>query len=129
MDATTADVATLQIPRPRDGERYAGLMLDADGKPSHHLFLLEVEPDKRMTWAEAQEWAKNLGTGIGVPTRFESALLMANLRSQFDLSAWYWTSTQYAEYYAWLQYFDYGLQFFSDISWQARCRAVRRLSV
>lgn len=116
------------IPKTEPTERYAGVMLDEDGKPSHHLFLLNAKTDKRMKWKEAVEWAAGLGAGVSLPTRFEIALLYANLQSQFDTGAWYWTSTQYSEGGAWNQGFDNGGQYVDDKSCEGRARAVRRLS-
>ena len=61
-----------------------------------------------------------------VPSRGESALLYATLEAQFE-PGWYWTSTQSSANYAFIQYFDYGLQYGHGKGYEGRCRAVRRL--
>ncbi len=43
--------------------------------------------------------------------------------------AWYWSSTQYSDYYAWFQDFYYGYQDFSSKSYEGRCRAVRLIQL
>ena len=123
MHTITVAAATIEL---QDGEHYAGLILNADGTPSHHLVLLP-EADKRMPWRAAVEHAKDQGGTL--PTRQEQALLFANLKAQFQ-PAWYWSSDEYADdgSYAWGQYFDYGHQFSYHKSYEGRCRAVRRLT-
>jgi hypothetical protein len=108
----------------KDGEHYAGLILNADGTPSHHLVLLP-EADKRMPWQAAVEYAKDQGGTL--PTRREQSLLFANSKDQFQ-PAWYWSGEQYEDdgSYAWGQGFDDGLQFISHKSYEGRARAVRR---
>ena len=64
-----------------------------------------------------------------LPSRFESALLYATLREQIDLGDWYWTSTQYSDSNAFTQHFNYGYQSYDDKKYEARCRAVRRLTL
>jgi hypothetical protein len=39
---------------------------------------------------------------------------------------WYWSSTQYSQFYAWLQYFGYGFQYDIIKKYEGRARAVRR---
>ena len=46
----------------------------------------------------------------------------------FD-DAWYWSSTQFSRYDAWLQDFYYGLQDDYDKSCEAPCRLVRRFAI
>jgi len=125
---------------PKIGQRwvgqggiYAGLARGEEGQPDHHLVLSTVEPDCKLDWAAALEWAKTVDedghTDFAVPTRMQSALLYANLRDQFDTSPWYWTSTQDSgPSYAWLQYFFTGSQSYDSKSAEARVRAVRRLT-
>jgi len=121
MRTITVAAATIDL---QDGEHYAGLILNADGTPSHHLVLLP-EADKRMAWQAAVEHAKDQGGTL--PTRAEQALLFANLKAQFK-AAWYWSSEEYEGdgSYAWSQYFVSGFQFGTHKSYEGRCRAVRR---
>jgi hypothetical protein len=111
----------------QDGEHYAGLILNADGTPSHHLVLLP-EAAERMAWQAAVEHAKDQGGTL--PTRAEQALLFANLKSQFK-AAWYWSSEEYEGdgSYAWNQFFLDGYQYYDRESYEARCRAVRLIQL
>lgn len=111
---------------PNPGERYAGVVL-VEGKPSHHLFLLDVRPKSKMNWTDAQAWATSVGGDL--PTRFESALLYAHLQDQFDTDSYHWTSTQYSAALAWIQYFLYGSQYCNVKGTEFLCRAVRRLEI
>lgn len=113
-ESTAAVASTIEGRFPdidiADGEHYAGLSRDHDTGAWHHVVLLPATPDKDLTWQQAIDWAKSVGGEL--PTRFESALLYANLRDQVDLDNWHWTATPYAgaERSAWMQYFGYGYQ-------------------
>ncbi len=109
-----------------EGSVYAGLTRAEDGQPDGHLVLLAEKPEADLPWKQAIKWAGGLGNGSRLPTRWESALLYANLREQFDTDAWYWTSTQCSASRAWFQYFYYGTQLDDSKSVEARARAVRR---
>ena len=111
---------------PRPGERYAGIVL-VEGKPSHHLFLLDEKPKSKLAWKDAIAWAESVG-GV-LPERFEAALLYANLQDQFETSAYYWTATQYSGAYAWVQHFYGGIQDYRCKGREFLCRAVRRLEI
>ena len=106
------------------GERYAGLLFDANGLASHHLILLPGEAED-IKWDAAKEWASKVGGEL--PTRQEQALLFANLKSEFKPN-WYWSGEQYEEdsSYAWDQYFLNGGQGYYHESYSGRARAVRR---
>lgn len=106
---------------------YAGVSRGEDGEPDAHLVLLNAQPEADMSWGAAVEWAQGLGDGARLPTRFESALLYANVRDKLDTSRWHWTGTQYSSYYAWYQTFGNGNQDCSDKGNEFRARAVRRL--
>ena len=108
------------------GERYAGLILDADGTPSYHLVLLPGEGEE-LEWRDAKDWATKAGGEL--PTRREQSLLFANLKSEFQ-SAWYWSSEEHESdgSYAWNQNFDNGGQDGLHESYEGRARAVRRLT-
>jgi len=118
----------MKIPELNEDERYAGIALDATGKPTHHLILLPQQPDTRLTWDEAIAWAASIG--VELPTRQESALLYANLKPAFERT-WYWTGEQHAGYasFAWTQYFDLGTQFLNDKGYEGRVRAIRRVPI
>ena len=130
------DAATCAAPTApaRIGERYqdgiyAGLSRGEDGKPDAHLVLLDALPEGELNWKDATAWAEGLGDGARLPTRFESALLYANLRDQIDTAGWYWTGTQYSASYAWMQYFLSGSQSLNTKDLGGRARAVRRLEI
>ena len=109
------------------GERYAGLVLSADGEPAHHLILLPGEAEE-VTWEQAKEWAAKQGGEL--PTRQEQALLYANLKSQFK-PQWYWSGQAHEteSSWAWYQYFIDGHQYDYLKSYEFRARAVRRLII
>jgi len=121
---------------PRIGEAwpgidgiYAGVSRGEDGEPDAHLVLLNAMPENALNWQDAVEWAKGLGDGARLPTRFESALLYANVRDKLDTNNWHWTGTQYSSSSAWSQDFSYGLQTSLVKKAEGRCRAVRRLAL
>jgi hypothetical protein len=105
------------------GERYAGLLLDEAGKPSHHLVLLPGEFED-VTWDAAKSAAEKAGGEL--PSRREQSLLFANLKSEFK-AAWYWSSEQASSYGAWHQVFYSGGQYHSGKKFEGRARLVRRL--
>lgn len=102
---------------------YAGITTGPDGAP-YALLLLDDKPAKGLIWDDAMAWASGLGADL--PNRVESALLFANLKSNFE-SRWHWTNEQYSRDYAWTQLFDGGSQSTTDKSFEGRARAVRRL--
>lgn len=110
------------------GEHYAGIILNEDGTPSHHLVLLPNTPTDALNWQAAKDWAKRIGGEI--PTRREQSLLYANLKGQFE-ERWYWSSEQHAAdaYYAWCQDFGLGYQDYDHKINELRARAVRRLTI
>ena len=103
------------------GERYSGLILGDDGKPSHHLVLLPG--DVEANWEDAKKLASRAGGEL--PTRREQSLLFANLKSEFKAD-WYWSSEQSSELTAFVQLFGSGCQSYSlSKSDERRCRFVR----
>lgn len=119
------------IGAPWRGGLYAGLVHGADGEPDQHVVLHADAKAEGVDWEQATEWAANLGDGWSLPTRDELALLYASLREVIGSEGWYWTSTQYSRFGAWVQYFGNGNQDGSDNkSWSGgRARAVRRFGV
>lgn len=107
------------------GEEYAGIAFK-DGKPSHHLVVLPGDVSKN--FSAANEWAKEIGGEL--PTRSEQALLYGNRPDLFEKD-WYWSGEQHAgdAGYAWSQYFSYGTQYWLNVSYRDRARAVRRISI
>ena len=133
-DFVEAKAATSELPAigaawPGVAGIYAGVARGLDGEPDGHLVLLDVVPEKDLSWAEAVKWGEGLGDGARLPTRFESALLYANLRDKLDTERWHWTGTQYSSDDAWGQDFGYGYQLNYGKDVEARARAVRRFSI
>ena len=126
-----ADIKQIAIGQrwPYQSGIYAGIARGMDSEPDGHLILLPEIPEKDLCWADAVKWAEGLGDGARLPTRFESALLYANLQDKLDSDRWHWTGTQYSSYHAWFQHFNYGNQYdrYKDV--EARARAVRRFSI
>lgn len=108
------------------GERYAGIVLDANGKPSHHLILLPGYSN-RASWADKKAWAESIGGEL--PTRREQSLLFANLLGFRE--DWYWSAETHTENssYAWYQEFFDGIQGSYHKSEKLRAVAVRRVFV
>jgi hypothetical protein len=117
---------TITLPALQEGERYAGLILDEDGAPTHHLILLPG--DESLTFDAATEWAASIG-GV-LPSRNEQALLYANCKDQFQRD-WYWSGEQHAadSYSAWGQVFGSGGQSSYGKCYEGHARAVRRLTL
>ena len=63
-----------------------------------------------------------------LPAQTTVAALQAGGDEAFD-ETWYWSSTQYSDYGAWSQLFNYGNQSISDKKSQARARAVRLIQL
>ena len=117
---------------PRIGDRYqggiyAGLSRGENSEPDAHIILIDDVPPEELDWEDAIEWAEGLGDGARLPTRFESALLYANLHDQIKTGDWYWTSTQNSAYNAWMQDCDSGRQINSNKNSLGSAKAVRRL--
>ena len=73
-------------------------------------------------------WADSIGGDL--PNRFDSALLFATLKDQFD-AAWYWTRDEHilGSEFAWGQDFSIGGQYYEHKSRNLSARAVRRLNI
>ena len=109
-----------------NGERYAGTPLTPEGRPAHHLFLLDARPGQRMTWQQAKDWAASVGGEL--PTPQEQSLLYANCRDALPRD-WRWSNKQDEEdtSYAWYCSFINGLQSINHKSYGGSAVAVRRL--
>jgi hypothetical protein len=124
---TEVDVAAVTIVLGA-GERYAGLILDDEGRPSHHLVLLPDEI-KGKSWSDSKAWAEEQGAEL--PTRREQSLLFANLKQHFEKD-WYWSSEEHEtdNAYAWYLGFSTGVQYYDHKDYGiCRARAVRRLII
>jgi hypothetical protein len=121
--ATEYRVDAVTIPLA-PGERYAGIVLDEDGTPSHHLILLPGDVDD-VSWSAAKDWAAEQGGGL--PNRREQSLLFANLKGEFEERA-YWSAESHESEsgWAWYQNFDLGDQYYIHQYYEFRARAVRR---
>ncbi len=124
-----AAVPVIGQPWPGIDGVYAGVSRGENGEPDAHLVLLNAKADSNMKWEDAVAWAKGLGDGARLPTRFESALLYAHLQDQFDTDRWHWTGTQYSSGDAWGQDFDDGDQDIHGEKFEARARAVRLIQL
>lgn len=108
------------------GERYAGPVLDADGKVQHHLVLMPQRPDGKLAWQAAMEWAESIGGAI--PTLQEQALLYANCKPHLT-PVWHWSSETYEDdaSYAWYCNFLSGTQYLNHKRDEGGAVAVRRV--
>jgi hypothetical protein len=118
------------LPELKDGEIYAGAIINPDGT-GNHIVLLDGElADSE--WDDAMAWAKKQGGDL--PNRVEQAILFANLKDDFEERA-YWSSEQHASYsdYAWSQRFSQrfygGTQDYWTKASPLQARAVRRILV
>lgn len=107
-------------------ERYAGIVLNKDGSPSHHLILLPQKLKTAVQWEEAKEWAASIDGEL--PTRQEQSLLFANLKDQFTPN-WHWSSEAFGFSNAWFQNFGHGNQDSGNVNGGCHARAVRRLAI
>lgn len=122
---------TVEVPQAiiqlRTGERYAGLLIDDDGKPLHHLILL---PDlaEDIAFDDAMEWAKELDAEL--PTRQEQALLYANCKLHLQ-GRWHWSceEDEPEASCAWGCSFDIGYQSYDHKSAELYAVAVRRVFI
>lgn len=106
------------------GERYAGIVLDADGKPTHHLVLMAQRPEEDLNWQAAMDWATSMGATL--PNRQEQALLYANCKPHLK-PQWHWSCEEHSASYAWDCDFGYGGQSHGHKSYEGSVVAVRRL--
>lgn len=117
---------TIAIPELKEGEHYAGAIIQPDGT-GHHVIVLHGDKDDG-EWQEAMDWAKEQGGDL--PSRVEQSLLFAHSKDQFK-EDWYWSNTQHASHSSnvWYQNFDNGNQNYYDKHTHLRARAVRRLAI
>lgn len=108
------------------GERYAGPVLDANGKLQHHLVLMPQKPNGKLNWQAAMAWAEAVGGTL--PNRQEQDLLYANCKPHLDKS-WHWSGETDKDdaSRAWTCYFRSGYMFKGPKSYEACAVAVRRV--
>jgi hypothetical protein len=115
------------------GGIYAGIARGRDGEADYHLILSTEAPTTDFKWQAALDHAKTIESDghkdFTAPTRFESALLYANLQDKLDTDYWHWTSTQYGENTAWIQLFSHGSPHSSSKTSERRCRFCRRMLI
>jgi hypothetical protein len=109
------------------GEHYAGPVLDADGKITHHLVQMAATSSSKLDWQAAMDWAASVGGAL--PTSQEQALLFANCKPHLQ-PVWHWSSEQHEDdaSYAWLCTFTNGFQFHDLKSAAGSAVAVRRVA-
>lgn len=133
MDQATTTTTAVQAALPALGEsfhggKYAGVTTDQTGAV-YALILLGDKPEPtELTFQDATAWAEGLGDGASLPSRVESLLLFANLKSEFE-NSWHWTNEPYSERSAWFQCFYDGHQNSSYRNSELCARAVRRLPI
>lgn len=80
----------ITLPELKEGEIYAGAIINPDGT-GHHVILLPARDNKKFNWQDAMDLAKENGGDL--PNRVESALLFNQCKDQFK-KEWYWTNEQ-----------------------------------
>ena len=79
-----------------------------------------------MKWNDAKKACADLGSGWRLPTKDELSLLYENKDKIGGFADnFYWSSTEFGNANAWLQYFDDGYQNFNDKNLSGDVRAVR----
>jgi len=127
----TTEITTIHIPAAtielHPGERYAGPVLDAEGRIKHHLVLLPACPESRLNWNDAKAWAASINGQL--PDRQEQALLFANCKPHLQ-PGWHWSCREDEEdaSYAWCCLFYDGYQYYDHKSFEGSAVAVRRLN-
>ncbi|MDO8932969.1 MAG: DUF1566 domain-containing protein [Rhodocyclaceae bacterium] len=124
--AEAAFPITITFPELNPGEKFAGVIISADGTKREYIILLPGQ--FKGSWDDSMAWAKSIGGELF--DRTEGALLFATMKDEFK-PEWHWTREQHAAYSgdAWTQHFNDGSQSYSLKSAQGLARAVRRLEI
>ena len=87
---------------------------------------IEVYPHDlgMFTWKKAKEACTKLGDGWRMPTREELHLMWLNMDDSYT-AAYYWSSSERNNDFAWVQDFNDGAQDYSYKSYTYYVRAVR----
>ena len=95
---------------------------------NHSAMSFEVYPTDlgKMKWEDAKKACTDLGDGWRLPTRLE-LLLMYNNQDELGgfANILYWSSTEFANYVAWIQLFNNGVQGSNNKTSNYYVRAVR----
>ena len=101
-------------------------------KPEFEAFeVYSKDLEGRFTWSEAKEACAKLGAGWRLPTKEELNEIYKNrdVVGVFSKS-YYWSSTEYADDYAWFQDFDDGYQAsVNKLNGNGSVRSVRALTI
>ena len=112
------------------GGIYAGVARGENGQPDYHLILATKAPRQGFTWEDAKAYAQTIAVeghhDFTLPSRFESALLYANMRDKFNTDHWHWTGTEYSAGRAFGQFFSTGQQYDAAVWLEVGARFVRR---
>lgn len=82
-----------------------------------------------MSWNETKKACADLGDGWRLPTKEELNLIYKNKDEIGGFADnYYWSSTEYNDYYAWDQYFLNGRQYYNNKNFRFNLRAVRALT-
>lgn len=113
---------------PEQGGTYIGIAPAEGTLPMRHLVVLDVEPDSRLTWRKAIDWALDQGNGARLPTQLEAMFAWTTARAAFK-PGWHWTGTQSSRNFAFVQDFEYGGSYWGGKDDERRVRAVRGLDL
>lgn len=112
------------IPELKEGEIYAGAIINPDGTGRHTILLPGDNDDA--DWETQKEWAKSIGGDL--PDRVQQAMLYKYLPEHFKKD-WYWSGEQRGSGSAWFQLFTSGDQIWLSTNVKCRARAVRSVSI
>ena len=91
-------------------------------------FLVHPKELGKMTWEEAKKACASLGKGWRLPTRVELLLMYENKNVVGGFAdSYYWSSTEFDNYGAWYQDFDYGNQYVNNKVITYYVRAVKTI--
>jgi len=107
------------------GERYAGIIYDKNGKPLHHLVLMQ-EVIHELTWLGASRWAKSIGCHL--PTVQELILIFKNQESCLD-AQWHWSSEIHGEKSVFIVHLGSGKQTLTYMIDELSTIAIRRIPI
>lgn len=117
-----------------DGVEYNLTPIEKQSKPiilEQHLNF-EVYPEDlgEHTWKNAKKVCEDLGDGWRLPTREELHLMWVNKDSIGGFAAaYYWSSSEYSNDNAWIQFFYNGGQYNYGKNYANYVRAVRDLTI
>lgn len=120
-----ADLAEYTGPWGKYGQKLAGCDSANDGRANTEALIAAETPlGKWVAEVRAKYQAEGRVGDVYIPARRELALLEVNLPHLFD-KTWYWSSTQYSAYLAWVQYFEDGHATIDSKGTEDRGRLVR----